>query len=281
MNRIVCTEQFSTRVMIMDADAGDWNKKEAIQWTFDPMYHKEIRDDQLRHFRAFSDVKPVLNMSHLLITASCGAICLVRLEDSKIIFCGYAEGNAHSAELLEDGNIVSASSSGSFLRLFRVRENETTDYELIDAHGIVWDRKRKCLWSSSLYGITRWTYDGKNLKRQESYNPLSDGGKIYGHDLFPVYGADKLYMTGEAICVFDPERCVFESIENSTPESKHSKSIGRNQDGKILVTYPNESWWTDTVSLYDNGTFTPYRTRKNMWFYKARWMMPNPFSYNE
>ena len=79
------------------------------------------------------------------------------------------------------------------------------------------------------------------------------------------------------MAIFDPERGAIESLN---PILK-LKSISRNQEGDVLVTIPNEAWWTDTVSLLKNDEIIPYRTRKNMWFYKARWMMPNPFSYDE
>ena len=277
MNRIVCTEQFSTRIILFDAEREDWNGPDTMLWTFDPLYLSGIQPEQLRLFCAFSEVKPVLNMTHLLITASGGAVCLVRIEDKKVVFFGHGGNNPHSAELLPDGNIVSISSSGNCLRLFHVRENRYEDFQLEYGHGAVWDRKRNCLWTSGLYGITRWEYDGRKLKRCESCNPFPDNKKFYGHDLFPVYGEDKLYLTGENMAIFDPERGVVESLE---PILK-VKSISRNQTGDVLVTVPNEAWWTDSVSLLKNGVILPYRTRRNMWFYKARWMMPNPFSYDE
>ncbi len=277
MNQIICTEQFSTRIILFDAEKENWNGPDTIQWEFNPLYHKDLTPEQVLLFRALSDVKPVRNMTHLLITASCGAVSLVRIEDKKVIFCGQASQNPHSAELLPDGNIVSASSNGNCLRLFHIRENSFEDFELEDAHGAVWDRKRNCLWASGMYGITRWEYDGRTLKRGATYNPIPGNGEFHGHDLFPVYGEDKLYLTGRSLAVFNPERSIFESAE-PVPDIK---SISGNQEGDVLVTTPNEAWWTDTVSLCRNGVVIPYRTRKNMWFYKARWMMPNPFSYDE
>ena len=276
MNKIVCAEQFSTRVIIFDADQEDWNKSEAMLWDFDPFYHREIKNDELRSFGAVSDAKPVMNMTHLLITASGGAVCLIRLEDKKVIFYGFAGGNTHSAELLPDGNIVSASSSGNYLRLFDRKNGTESDFELKDAHGAVWDRKRDVLWSSSLYGITRWEYNGRELKRGETYNPFGGEEKFHGHDLYPVYGEDKLFMTGKNVAVFNPETCIFERL---VPVNG-IKCITKNRQGELLVTQPNEAWWTDIVSLFggEDGQLTPYRSRKNMRFYKARWVMPNPFS---
>ncbi|MEG1980203.1 MAG: DUF6528 family protein, partial [Victivallaceae bacterium] len=275
--QIVCTEQFSTRVMILDADKSDWNNSEATVWDFDPFYNVAIPDDKLRHFGAMSEVKPVKNMTELLITASGGAVALVRIADGAVRFCEFAGGNTHSAELLPDGNIVTASSSGNYLRLFRVSEASHSDYEMPDAHGVVWDKKRGCLWSSGEYGIVRWEYDGRQLIHGEDFL-VKPGTPFYGHDLFPVLGEDLLYLSGRALMFFDPGKGSFEEIYSGAP---YIKSISKSADGQVLVTTPKEHWWSDSVCRLDGECVNIFRTKTNMRFYKARWMMPNCFSYDE
>lgn len=276
MNKIACTEQFSARIIIFNADNENWNSESAKIWEFDPFYNQNIPDEKLRWFGALSDVKPVNNNTCLLMTASAGAVCIVRLEDSMPLFCEYAGGNTHSAEILPDGNIVSASSTGNFLKLFNTKKHTAEIYELEDAHGTVWDKKRKCLWTSSAYGITRWEYKKKSLKRSQTFNPAGNE-PYYGHDLFPVLNEDRLFLSGRTLSVFDPQNQAFETLHSGEP---FIKSVSCAENGEIIVTTPKESWWTDTLHIYrGNGVITPFRTMTNMRFYKARAMVQNQFSY--
>lgn len=269
MNRIVCTEQFSTRIIIYDADVTDWDLPEAQLWEFVPIYNPSVPAEKLRLFTAFSEAKPVLGGSHILATASGGAVCLINIAENVVEFCESAGGNAHSAEILPDGNIVSASSSGNCLTLFDRKRGKVSCFSLTDAHGTVWDRKRECLYASGLYGISRWEYDGTALVCRETYEPYP--GKIFkGHDLYPVYGdPDGFYLSGIAFARFYAEDGSFQLIDTQV---HNIKSISRHTDGRILITVPKVHWWTDTVSLYEGGRIIPFRTMKNMWFYKARWM---------
>lgn len=270
MNRIICTEQFSTRLIIYDSEVTDWDQPSAQLWEFVPLYNSSVPDSKLRLFTAFSEVKPVFGGSHILSTASGGAVCLINVAENVTEFCEDAGGNVHSAEILPDGNIVSASSSGNYLTLFDRRRGTVSRFPSADAHGVVWDRKRECLWSSCLYGITRWEYDGTSLVCRETYEPYP-GKKFGGHDLYPVCGSpDEFYLSGSATTVFHAEQKSFRFLDDRAPGLK---SISRHPDGRVLVTMAKRHWWTDTVSLYEDGKAVPFRTMKNMWYYKARWMI--------
>ena len=234
---IACTEQFSMQILLKTCEI-EWNRPESTVWTFCPFYHKEIKPEQLRWFAAVDEVKPVKNKTHLLITASGGCVCLIRIADQKIVFCGYAGGNTHSAEILPDGNIVSASSTGGYLRLFRLRYDSPDeavqfscqDYFAENAQGVVWDKKRNCLWSSGQQGICRWHYrqgsdpGGSVLEVDCCVNTGRDGKAFGGHDLYPVYGADRLYLSGDRLLLFDPESMTY---EEACPEITAVKSISR------------------------------------------------------
>lgn len=280
--RVVLGDQASTEVLIFDAAADDWNESEAILWRFQPLLCEEIPEHLRSHFGFISDVKPVLNMSHLLITASSGIVCLVRIDDSKPVFWAIGGNNPHTAELLPDGNIVSLSTGDNIIRLFNVADNTYKDYDYEYPHGAVYDRKRGCLWTNGWFGVTRWEYTDGELIRKETYNPMGEGEGFAGHDLFPAYGADKLLVTGRGFTVFDPETGSFTPMDTSMPELPKIKGISQNGEGQTMVTFSVEGWWTDTVSLYVPGeSVTAFRTSKSRKIYKARWMLPNPFSYDE
>lgn len=273
MTKIVCTEQFSNRIMICDPSVADWNKPEARLWTFNPYYHQDIPIEKLRFFGAVSEVKPVLNNTVLLLTASSGVVCLVNIEEDRVIFCEFASGNTHSADLLPDGNVVTASSTGSYLRLFFMSADMShaeryVDFPAEDAHGVVWDNKRNCLWSSGLKGLIRWTYRNGELIQEQLFEPRP-GNPFHGHDLYPVRGEDALYLTGYDVLRFDPENGSFQTVLAGPP---YVKSISRAANGAVLVTTPQQHWWTDTVSLLTPDGVKPYRTMSNMRFYKARFM---------
>ena len=216
----------------------EWNLPGSTVWTFNPFYHREIQPEQIRWFAAVDEVKPVKNKTHLLITASGGCVCLIRISDQKIVFCGYAGGNTHSAEILPDGNIVSASSTGNYLRLFRLRyessdqavQISTQDYYAENAHGVVWDRKRNCLWSSGQLGIYRWYYHAGSdpsesfLEADCCVNTGRDGADFCGHDLYPVFGEDALYLSGNQLLKFYPASMTYEEV---LPGFTAVKSISR------------------------------------------------------
>src|SRR5262245_64231171 len=110
---IVLAEQAQHRVAIADVAS----KKIFWQWTPET---SNVQPEHYKWFSSISDAKIVYNGKCILTTASGGGVALIRIADKKTLFYAYAGGNTHSAELLPDGNIVSASSHGNYLMLFRV-----------------------------------------------------------------------------------------------------------------------------------------------------------------
>src|SRR5690606_31584879 len=112
-----------------------------------------------------SEAKVVYDGKYVLMTASGGAAALIRIADKKVMFYAYAGGNTHSAELLPDGNIVSASSTGNYLTVFKV---DTVNFpenvykkniSIEDGHNVVWDRERNLLWSTSNNRLVSFKYN--------------------------------------------------------------------------------------------------------------------------
>ena len=132
---ILC-EQSQNRIIIVDTAA----KRIVWEWSADA---SNVAQDHIKWFDHPDEAKPVYNNKFVLITASGGGVALVRISYKKTVFYAYAGGNPHSAEILPDGNIVSSSSTGNFLRLFKVDTLNFPDnisyksYPIIDGHNVV------------------------------------------------------------------------------------------------------------------------------------------------
>jgi hypothetical protein len=110
VKKLVLADQSTNRVIIADIAA------RTIVWEWKPTGTLS----NASWFTNMSDAKPVLNNQYILATASTGGVALIRIADKKTVFYTYAgNGNTHSAELLPDGNIVAACSTGGYLILFK------------------------------------------------------------------------------------------------------------------------------------------------------------------
>ncbi|PST81584.1 hypothetical protein C7T94_19135 [Pedobacter yulinensis] len=268
-------EQGQSRVI--RAEAGktkvDW------EWRVD----QYVPDSARKWFSNLSEVKPVYQQQYLLITASGGGVALVRLADKKVVFMVYAGGNTHSAELLPDGNIVAASSTGGYLTLIRTDTAvaaaavRTSRIKMPDAHNVVWDRKRQLLWATGgqvLYGLSyNMNCDAPELTIKEQIE-LPDGGS---HDLFPVFGQDRLWLS-----THDHTWLVDMVGKKLTEVSKldRIKSLSSGPERYPLMMLraidTNRKWYNNQlIDAKSNVIFD----LEGLKIYKARWDLPNAFSY--
>src|SRR5690625_2605329 len=182
---LLITDQSQNRIAIVDV------KSAKIVWQWRPD-EADIRSQDVKWFEAPSDAKVVYDGKYILLTASLGVVALVRIADEKTIFYKYVGGNTHSAELLPDGNIVTASSTGNFLKVIHT---DTSDFHnsvyirkiyLPQAHNVVWDRQRKMLWSAAGNKLYAFKYNFNcthpDLRMTDSIF-LPD---VHPHDLFPM-----------------------------------------------------------------------------------------------
>ena len=232
------------------------------------------------------------------MTASGGAVALIRLSDHKLMFYANCGQNPHSAEVLPDGNIVTAESKNGEISTFvvdtvKVLGAKANTVKLGNAHNVVWDKKRSYLYATATItgGVTalfRFKYDGNRS------NPkLTNQTRIYtfdkesgGHDLFPVYGEeDKLWLTAaSAVYKFDLTG-VTDATTNDSAEptcekvynTADIKSICNGPDG-ILMLKPTEEWWAEGLVNEKGEELFKMDGAK---IYKGRWMIDNLFSYPE
>lgn len=283
-NAVVLAEQSRTAILVMDM-----NTKKVV-WEWEPLTGG-IPSAKRSLFKNPSECKPVLNNEYVLMTASGGAVALIRFADKKVMCYAECGINPHSAEILPDGNIVTAETKQGEINLFAVDMEKGTmvkksTKKIGNAHNLVWDAKRQCIYTTgtinnagkSVTALFRFKYNN------DKENPtLTNQARIYtfdnekgGHDLFPVYGeTDKLWLTAEH-GVYQFDMSASELIATTIYEVPDVKAVGRDANGKDYLLKPTESWWAPCVV---DGAGNEYFNLANSKIYKFRLVQDNQFSY--
>ena len=273
-NQILCSDQKTRDVFIMDAN-DDWSKPEAILWHWNPKDDPNIPRERLGAFGNISDSKCVSDGKQVLVVASGGGMALIDVATKQSVFTAYPGGNTHSAELLPDGTVITASSTGATLKVFtRVGDEKTPHktftYKFPGGHGVVWDPIHALVWAVGADVLVAFRYNFDVEDPQLVPVQSFDLGKGYsGHDLVLLKKENKLLITGRTVLEFDTMLGKLRSFS----DKRSVKSISIHPEtGEQLVQIPNEQWWNDTVMLLngDRKWTLPNKAR----IYKTRW-----FSY--
>lgn len=273
-NCVVMAEQSQNQIAIVQVKTGkiiwNWKASESV-----------IPPEQYAWFTNPSDAKVVYNGNYVLMCASGGGCALIRLADKKIMFYAKAGHNPHSIELLPDGNIVCAASTGNCLTIFKTDTlhfpNQLIQHSFFCdfAHNVVWDKKRNLLWTGDMNKIRSFRYRfSNNEAKLEAVDSLKFDDES-GHDLFPVPGKDELYFTANTKAwILDIRNLKLNEIKTNY---RSIKSISTQSKGKTpIICLPKEQWWTD--ELIDLNGKSIVRI-PNFKIYKARWIAENKFSY--
>lgn len=274
---IVLAEQSVPAVMIMNAETN------VVVWQWNPV-DAGLTEEEQEWFVNPSEVKPVYDGTCLLMTASGGAVALIRVEDRKLLFygkCGVFP-NPHSAEILPDGNIVTAESRYGEICIFVRTEDALTSEpksvaNLADAHNAVWSEEHNCLFmtgkaADGKVSLYKFEYNGKHdnpelINQKEVYHFTNETG---GHDLYPVYGEkNRLWLSAAngvyKVDVSKPETPVCEKLYSLLS----IKSVSSSPDG-IVMLKPTESWWAEGL-INEKGE--RLFILPGMKFYKGRWWL--------
>lgn len=264
---LLCADQADNRIrLIAPATAESGNRDLWVYPTEDGKRFKYMPTDAKR--------VEVDGAVHVL-AAYHGRVQLVRFSDQKVIADFASYSSCHSAELLPDGAIVTASSNHGKLRIHHSAE-EFADLDLPYAHGVTWDKKRKCLWAVGDF-LYRLSYKDGKLDVEKKYQlPISPTG----HDLFPLQSEAKLLVSNnEALFLFDIAREKFEK----TSELKGIKSASQHLDGSLwasdTVSLEGAAEWQTDAVIRIRPRIPPLRYRnEGSRFYKARWWQKVEFS---
>jgi len=279
---VLACEQRDSKIVLYRAGA-DWNEKSAVVWEWDPK--ESFPEEEAKSFGHVDECKPARGTSLVLICSSGGGAAIVRFADKKVLFFARPNGNTHSIELLPDGNVVTASSTGAYVALFAAPDFETVGetaektpiarkYPLEGGHGVVWDAKRELLWALGSKEIVGYEYVGEKSKPElkEKYRIELKGTAVGGHDFYPAPGFDAIMTTGRGVNVFDPETRAVTSVANMN----QIKSISLTPDGVLMIQRAAVEWWNESL-LYGDASGAVVGTNSGARFYKARWFIPNEF----
>jgi hypothetical protein len=264
---LLCADQSDNRIRLINPfAAGD---RKPTLWSY-PAEDK----DQIKYKP--TDAKRVeMDGVVYVLAAYHERVQLVRFKDRELVKDFPADHSCHSAELLPDGSIVTANSDG-ILRLHRSAD-DFVDLKLPVAHGLTWDKERKCLWALGDF-LYRLTFTEGKLTIEKKFElPLSPTG----HDLFPLREEAKLLVSNDAaLFLFDITTEKFEMVS----ELGGIKSASQHLDGTIWITDPatlkDAGWWqTDAVvRARPKVPETRYRNAGSK-FYKVRWWQKVDFGY--
>lgn len=263
-----------------------------IVWQWDATQSNIETADKKWFTRGPDEVKPVYDLKYILITVSVGGVALVRIADKKVVWYAHAGSSPHSAELLPDGNIVVACAESDELTVLHVDTTQVpnTGYrsmvDVPNAHNVVWDRKRKVLWTASQNRLFSFTYNFDCEKPQLAPKDTFMLPGNSAHDLFPVYGQDSLYFTNTTgfyfidLATANPSEKTISITRVNTSYQKNVKcaSSGPSPAWPTLIQYPTNKHYSDKLIDLAGNTIISF---PGWTIYKARWFVPNLFSYPE
>ncbi|MFF8658096.1 DUF6528 family protein [Streptomyces huasconensis] len=298
---VLVTEQASRRLLVLDPRRRVWDPAadpSVVRWQFSPLgdpRYRDLRPDASWVYPCEAKVRVHRKRTYVLTTASFGFVAVVAHPSGRR-YWGTALGpgddlfNPHSAEILPDGNVAVAGSTGALVRLYAASQGPRADRyaeaRLKGAHGLHWDGARRVLWAIGDDELVAYEVGGTaarpTLTRAFAVGlPVGTPGRTPGgHDLFPVAGRPgRLWVTtNAAVFQYDTGSGVFvQDFAGAGEISRKSvKAVGDDpRTGQVLSTVPErgleETWWTTTVSVHRPAS--TYRLVGGG-IYKARWWLP-------
>ncbi|MEO3806283.1 DUF6528 family protein [Nonomuraea sp. B1E8] len=295
-------DQTGRRLLAFDPAVTDWNSSAAVKWSWEPSVTPgRFSGDEVSAFGLIADFKLRTRPSgaqSVVVAAGGGRgiAAIVSYPEGVRQWARILPGNLHAAELLPDGNIAVAASTGGYVRVYASSQgpNAATyaEFELTDAHAALWDPAIRRLWvigqdpASGQHILTALAVEGTPARptlrediQRRAVLPTGGGHDVYGHATDP----GKLWLTtGSAAYLYDKATKTFDGDLPGGANRAAVKSIGDQPSGQIVQTRPDaaktppgactdSTWCTDTVDF-----FAPAMTRRRTGaaFYKARVWSP-------
>ncbi len=256
------------------------NRPPAARWLWSAESDPNVAKSDKHLFGTPDECKVREGEKTIIMNDSCGGAAGLDVMTGRCKWYVAAGGNPHSVELLPDGRVAVASSTGATLKIFDVKDHPfspsnqvaKTVLELVGGHGVSWDEKRNSLFALGYYTLYELDYDSATMsvrvRRKWDYEKMC--GDVYGHDLVPDGKGGYFFTNHTAVWHIDPDTGKIVKAR----DLKNVKAFAPSAEGD-LVTIPKERWWTDTLLMFPPGSSDLSRARKitlpGARFYKARY----------
>lgn len=292
---IAVSDQASKKILVMDPAASDWNSPDAVKWSWAPTssngfaeftsYWGLPTEGRVRDSEFFGG-------KVMMVTDSKGLAAVIPYPAGNFKFwAANVGGNPHAAEMLPNGNIAVAASTGGWVRVYTSSQSchsaVYAEYKLTSAHGVLWDPEKELLWTlgnSAIVGLkVGGTAAAPTLQEHVRLNVTS----LNGHDIQPVYGNnDRLWVSsgGKVYQYVKSSNSLDLTYTGASSISRVGvKAVGNQLSGQVVETVADVaktpkggctlySWCTDSVDMFlPDAT----KTRTGAAFYKARILNPN------
>ncbi|MEU4620415.1 DUF6528 family protein [Actinoplanes sp. NPDC023801] len=274
-------------------DSWTWAPTEALGFT-NPL-PKDLEFNGGNDFR----VRNTAAGQRLVVADGGGLVAVVTYPGGQRVWShkGPLADNRHSAELLPDGNVAVAASTGNYVRIYSTSTGATATFALEQAHAVLWDPGIRRLWVAGSPGH-QTSGASQVLKALEVTGPASapglredpartrviSTGNDAVHDVSADYtDPDKLWITTNNR-VYAYNKSTKQLASAGTGVDRNAvKSISTQPSGQIVQTqadyYKNPAgpcrtvnkWCTETVDFFGPAKSV---TKSGAQFYKARVASP-------
>lgn len=298
---IITTNQYSKNLEVYDFQSKNLDNQTGLQWSWKPNAADGYNSAEILRWSNPSGVKlrnsGLWGGQWIVATASGGLATIAAYPAGTKKWALNVGGNPHDAELLPNGNIAIAASTGNYVRVYASSQGESNgtyaEFIFYDAHGVLWDPAIKRLWilgHLEKHGeciLTALKIEGNDAQPKLSedqhyrYAVPSKGG----HNLTAYCGdTNKLWIsTGSKVYIFDKSAGIFTEAPGAI-NKPGVKSVSNQPSGTVVITRPDaikkpmppepsilNSWSTNYVDLYTaDGVLKFSQHKKDVSFYKAK-----------
>lgn len=268
-NLVIACDQVKDRVLVYDMAAYDGEDLDRnVVWSFqpEPSSARYVSGVKYREDTVFGDV--------VLICSSGGYGGIIRYPSGEVVWQeGNCGNNPHSIEILPDGSVAVACSTGGELNLFRTsvlaqdpKAGVTRKtYNLPGAHGCLWDPENEVLWGLGSAKLVAYycTGEGKSLQLSVMAGMGGSVPEGDGHDLSAdMTDVNYLWVTSrDHVYRFDKNSGEFsyKFPDYRTLSRSSVKGFGNNRNNNFFFCRPNggpsrawkdqryAEWCTDSI----------------------------------